>query len=129
MEIVKIKKISIKSCCILIGLLAFFWGMLAAGGVGVYNDSEQYITMHIHREPLYPLFLALFRAICGEGYLTIAAMAQGLLTAAGIWILSEYIASHFKLNIWEELLVVLLHLAPHLVTRYEIGRASCRERV
>lgn len=118
MEIVRTKKISIKSWCILIGLLAFFWGMLAAGGVGVYNDSEQYITMHIHREPLYPLFLALFRTVCGEGYLTVAAMAQGLLAAAGIWVLSGYIAAHFKLKIWEELLVILLHLAPHLVTRY-----------
>lgn len=52
------KKRRIGSWCILGGLLAFFLGMLAAWGVGVYNDSEQYIAMHIHREPLYPLFLA-----------------------------------------------------------------------
>ncbi len=118
METIKIKKISIKSWCILAGLLIFFGGMLAVCGVGVYNDSEQYITMHIHREPLYPLFLAFFRKLCGDGYLTVAAAVQGVLTAVGIWILSEYIASHFKLRIWEELIVVALHLIPHLMTRY-----------
>ena len=118
METVKLKKIPIKSWCILAGLFIFFGGMLAVCGVGVYNDSEQYITMHIHREPLYPLFLAFFRKLCGDGYLTVAAAVQGVLTAVGIWILSEYLASHFKLGIWEELIVVVLHLVPHLMTRY-----------
>ena len=80
------RKKTIKSCCILAALLLFFLGMLAACGVGVYNDSEQYITMHIHREPLYPLFLAFFRQISGEGYLTAAAAVQNILTAVGIWL-------------------------------------------
>lgn len=118
METVKDKKIPIKSWCILAGLLFFFLGMLAICGVGVYNDSEQYITMHIHREPLYPLFLAFFRKLCGDGYLTVAAAVQGVLAAAGIWILSEYLTVHFKLRLWEELAVVFLHLVPHLMTRY-----------
>ncbi len=118
MEIVRIKKISIKSWCILAGLCLFFLGALAAFGVGVYNDSEQYITMHIHREPLYPLFLAFFRKLCKEGYLTVAAAAQGILTAVAIWLLSEYITRHFKLHLWEELLVVGIQLLPHVMTRY-----------
>jgi len=118
LETVKTRKISIKSWCILGGLIVFFLGMLALCGVGVYNDSEQYIAMHIHREPLYPLFLALFRRLCGDGYLTMAAVAQNLLTAFGIWIFSEYIAAHFKLRVWEGLLVVLIQLVPHLMTRY-----------
>lgn len=118
METVKLKNISIKSWCILSGLLIFFMGMLAVCGVGVYNDSAQYITMHIHREPLYPLFLAFFRKVCGDGYLTVAAAVQGVMTAAGIWILSEYLTAYFNLGIWEELVVVALHLVPHLMTRY-----------
>ncbi|MDE6386319.1 MAG: hypothetical protein K2L82_00775 [Lachnospiraceae bacterium] len=118
MEIVRLKKIPIKSLCILAGLLFFFSGMLAAFGVGVYNDSEQYITMHIHREPLYPLFLALFRKLCGDGYLTVAAAVQGILTAAGIWFFAEYITRHFKLRLWEEILVVLIQVVPHVMTRY-----------
>lgn len=112
------EKKRIKSWCILGGLLAFFLGMLAAFGVGIYNDSEQYITMHIHREPLYPLFLAFFRMLCGEGYLTAAAAAQNIMTAFGIWVLAEYIAAYFKLRLWEELAVVFLQIVPHLMTRY-----------
>ena len=89
MEIIKKRTTSTKSWCILAALLLFFLGMLAVGGVGVYNDSEQYITMHIHREPLYPLFLAFFRVLCGDGYLSAVAAAQGVLTALGIWTLTE----------------------------------------
>lgn len=118
METVEKRTRVIKSGCILVTLLVFFLGMLAACGIGVYNDSEQYITMHIHREPLYPLFLALFRTICGDGYLTVTAVVQNVLTAAGIWLLGGYVAVHFGLRLWEELLVVLLLVVPHLMTRY-----------
>lgn len=118
MEIVKLVKSKKKSFCILIGLLIFFLGMLAAYGVGVYNDSDQYITMHIHREPLYPLFLALFRGIFGEGYLTVTAAAQNILAAVSIWVLSEYVTERFGLRLWEELIVVALQLMPHLMTKY-----------
>ena len=113
-----VRKRRIRSWCILAGLFAFFLGMFAAFGVGIYNDSEQYISMHIHREPLYPLFLAFFRTLCGEGYLTAAAVMQNILTAAGIWMFTEYLAGHFRLRLWEELIVVFLQILPHLMTRY-----------
>lgn len=118
MEIVKKKAIPIKSWCMLAGLILFFLGMLAVYGVGVYNDSEQYITMHIHREPLYPLFLAFFRRLCGAGWLPVAMAVQGILTAFGIWTLTRFLAARFGLRLWEEILLLLLQLAPHLVTRY-----------
>lgn len=118
MEIVGLKKKRIGSWCILGGLSLFFLGMLAVYGVGVYNDSEQYITMHIHREPLYPLFLAAFRTVCGDGYLVAAAAVQSLLTVFGIWMLSEYLTGHFGLRFREELVIVLLQIVPHLMTRY-----------
>lgn len=118
METLSLRKRQVKSWCILGGLLVFFLGMLAVYGVGVYNDSEQYITMHIHREPLYPLFLAFFRVLLGEEYLTVTAAIQNILTAVSIWVLAEYITAHFGLMLWEELLVVLLQLVPHLMTRY-----------
>ena len=118
MEIVGVNKDKKKALCLFAGLLAFFLGLLAVGGVGVYNDSEQYITMHIHREPLYPLYLAAFRAVCGEWYLTAAMAGQGILTAVGITALSEYLARRFGLRFWEELLLVAMQLLPHLITRY-----------
>lgn len=108
-----------KSLGILIGLLGFFLGMFAIYGVGVYNDSEQYIIMHIHREPLYPLFLALFRMFMGKSAgLTFAAAAQNLLTAFGIFFLIEYLQRKFSLNLLEEIILLLLELMPHLMTRY-----------
>ena len=118
MEIVGVNKDKKKALCLFAGLLAFFLGLLAVGGVGVYNDSEQYITMHIHREPLYPLYLAAFRAVCGEWYLTAAMAGQGIRTAVGITALSEYLARRFGLRFWEELLLVAMQLLPHLITRY-----------
>lgn len=108
-----------KSFAIFTVLLGFFLGMFAIYGVGVYNDSEQYITMHIHREPLYPLFLAFFRLIAGEdGGLVLAAIAQNVLAAFGIFFLIEYLRKKFALNRMEESALLILELMPHLVTRY-----------
>lgn len=108
-----------KSFGFLIVLLGFFLGMFAMYGVGVYNDSEQYITMHIHREPLYPLFLAFFRLIAKEdGGLVLAAIAQNVLTAFSIFFLIEYLRKKFLLNRVQEAVLLLLELMPHLVTRY-----------
>ena len=118
MEIVRLNKDRKRALCILAALLVFFMTMLAACGVGVYNDSDQYITMHIHREPLYPLFLCCFRTVIGDGYLPAAMAVQGILTALGITVLSEYLTRRFHLHFWEEVLVVLLQLLPHLMTRY-----------
>lgn len=108
-----------KSIGILIGLLFFFVGMFAVYGVGVYNDSEQYITMHIHREPLYPLFLAFFRVLAGENTgLVLAALIQNVLAAFSIFFLVEYLQRKFSLHLFEELILVILSLMPHLITRY-----------
>ena len=118
MEIIGLNRDKKRALCLFAGLLAFFWGLLAVGGVGVYNDSEQYITMHIHREPLYPLYLAAFRAVFGQENLAPAMAGQGILTALSITALTEYLTRRFGLKLWEELLVVALQLAPHLITRY-----------
>lgn len=116
METVRVTQRS--SVCLLAGLLLFFLGMFAIGGVGIYNDSEQYMTMHIHREPLYPLFLAFFRTLIGEGYLAAVAIVQNVLTAFSIYALSVYLRKHFSLTFWEELLIAGIQLLPHLMTRY-----------
>ncbi len=118
MEIVGLNRDKKRALCLFAGLLAFFLGLLAVSGVGVYNDSQQYITMHIHREPLYPLYLAAFRVVLGEGYLTVAMAGQGVLTAVGITALTEYLTRRFGLRLWEELLIVAFQLLPHLITRF-----------
>lgn len=108
-----------KSLFFFIGLLLFFLGMYAVCGIGIYNDSEQYITMHIHREPLYPLFLAFFRTIAGRNAgLTLSVIVQSILTACSIFFLIEYLCRKFSLSIPEELLLLVLEIMPHLVTKY-----------
>lgn len=108
-----------RSLLLFIGLLLFFLGFFAVYGVGVYNDSEQYIMMHIHREPLYPLFLALLRMIAGaDAGLVLAAVIQNILTACSIFFLTEYLRTKFSLSVTEELVLLVLEIMPHLVTRY-----------
>lgn len=107
------------SWLIFIGLLAYFLGMFAVYGLGVYNDSDQYIAMHIHREPFYPLYLAFFRRIAGaETGLILAVIVQSILTAISIFVLSEYLADRFLLRLSGELVVVAFLILPHLMTRY-----------
>ena len=59
--------------------LIFFLGCLCIFGTPQYNDSAQYISMHVHREPVYPLFLFLIRIIAKEHYLIVAGMLQSIL--------------------------------------------------
>ena len=107
-----------KSYLLLAALLLGFLGMLAAFGPALYNDSDQYIRMHIHREPLYPLFLWIIRGICGAGWLYAAGVIQNVLAAVSIWFFAEYLYRKFSLLLWEEILVVLLGIIPYLFTRY-----------
>lgn len=108
----------VKSGTLFLLLAALFLGMFAVFGPGVYNDSDQYIRMHIHREPLYPLFLAALRAVFGEHWLTAMGILQNLLAAGSIWLFAEYLSGKFSLYLWEEVLVVLVQLMPHLITKY-----------
>ena len=108
-----------RSWVIFIGLLIFFIGMFVVSGVGIYNDSDQYIAMHIHREPLYPLFLLLFRWCMGqEAGLAAAAVVQNVLTAISIFALTEYLADRFSLKLPDKLILTGLFVLPHLVTKY-----------
>lgn len=116
METVKAGRI--KSYTILLALLLGFLGMLAVLGPAVYNDSDQYIKMHIHREPLYPLFLWIMRSICGAGWLYPAAVVQNVLAAVSIWYFAEHLSRKFSLFLWEEAGIVLLGIVPYIFTRY-----------
>lgn len=59
--------------------LIFFLGCLCIFGTPQYNDSAQYISMHVHREPVYPLFLFMIRIIVKDHYLIVAGMLQSIL--------------------------------------------------
>ncbi|MDO4294170.1 MAG: hypothetical protein Q4C65_13210, partial [Eubacteriales bacterium] len=102
----------------------FFAGLWLFGSTGVYNDSNQYIAMHIHREPLYPFFLWICRSLFGEGeagtsitpYLEAARFLQNVLAAFSVLWLAQALRSRFCLGQWMNLAVCLLLLAPHVIT-------------
>ncbi|NBI89302.1 hypothetical protein D3Z45_01550 [Lachnospiraceae bacterium] len=108
----------IRSGVLLLLLLVVFLGMFAIFGPGIYNDSDQYINMHIHREPLYPLFLAALRVIFKDGWLTAMGILQNAFAAVSIWLFAEYMKKRFLLGLWEEMAIVLIHLMPHMITKY-----------
>ena len=95
----------------------FFAALWLLGTTGIYNDSNQYIAMHIHREPLYSFFLWIFRSLFGETkYLDIVRFLQnGLAAFSAIW-LAEGLKKRFAFGQWMEALVCLILLAPHIIT-------------
>ena len=94
-----------------------FAGLWLFGETGIYNDSNQYIAMHIHREPAYSFFLWMFRSLIGEnGYLEAVRLLQNALAAFSVLWLSEELKKQFGYGSVMELLVSLLLLSPHIIT-------------
>lgn len=95
----------------------FFAALWLFGTTGIYNDSNQYIAMHIHREPLYSFFLWIFRSLFGETkYLDIVRFLQNGLAAFSVIWLAESLKKRFDFGQWMEALVCLILLAPHIIT-------------
>lgn len=95
----------------------FFAALWVFGTTGIYNDSNQYIAMHIHREPLYAFFLWIFRSLFGETkYLDIVRFLQNGLAAFSVIWLAESLKKRFGFGQWMEALVCLILLAPHIIT-------------
>ena len=95
----------------------FFAALWLLGTTGIYNDSNQYIAMHIHREPLYSFFLWIFRSLFGETkYLDIVRFLQNGLAAFSVIWLAESLKKRFDFGQWMEALVWLILLAPHIIT-------------
>ena len=95
----------------------FFAALWLLGTTGIYNDSNQYIAMHIHREPRYSFFLWIFRSLFGETkYLDIVRFLQNGLAAFSVIWLAESLKKRFDFGQWMEALVCLILLAPHIIT-------------
>ena len=95
----------------------FFAALWLLGTTGIYNDSNQYIAMHIHREPLYSFFLWIFRSLFGETkYLDIVRFLQNGLAAFSVIWLAESLKKRFGFGQWMETLVCLILLGPHIIT-------------
>lgn len=75
-------------------MTALYLLILFSLGLGYYADSAQYVEMHFRRDPLYPIYLWLFRTLLGNGnvYLYAAAIVQLLLNCLA----SDYFARHLS---------------------------------
>ena len=105
----------------------FFAALWLLGTTGIYNDSNQYIAMHIHREPLYSFFLWIFRSLFGETkYLDIVRFLQNGLAAFSVIWLAESLKKRFDFGQWMEALVCLI--LPSLPMTWP-GRAQCMKMV
>ena len=94
----------------------FFAALWLLGTTGIYNDSNQYIAMHIHREPLYSFFLWIFRSLFGETkYLDIVRFLQNGLAAFSVIWLAESLKKRFAFGQWMEALVTPVFSASGLV--------------
>ncbi|MBQ8947053.1 MAG: hypothetical protein IJ058_09605 [Lachnospiraceae bacterium] len=107
------KKINI---LLLAVLSLFFFGLFAAFGTPIYNDSDQYIKMHVHREPVYPLFLFLLRSIIPDGYLTAASFLQSVLCIIASYRFVTYVRATFRLNLPATVITAGLVTAPYILT-------------
>lgn len=116
MEAVKAEKV--KSFFFFFIPFAIFLGLFFAYGPGIYDDSDQYINMHIHREPLYPFFLWIVRKVVGANWLIAAGIIQCFMAAVTIWLFARYIAERFCLHTWEMGIVVLLEIFPYVASRF-----------
>ncbi len=106
-----------KTFWIVLGLAGvFYFGMYLIFGVGVYNDSDQYIQMHIHREPAYSTFLWILRTLVGDGYLEVAVIIQSLIASFSTAYFVGYMSKTFSLRKGATCMVLLATLAPHIMT-------------
>lgn len=126
----------------LLGAFLSFFGVLwYAAPIGIYPDSGSYIAMQTGREPLYPLFLLVFRLIFREKdtivwlaasgqldsekavkliqewpALHTAMLVQSLFAAAACFYLVKVIRNIFHLNGLLTMLVTLASLIPYILT-------------
>lgn len=100
---------------ILMTVLAFlfFFGIGHNGSI-LEPDSYNYIECNFGREPLYPIFLLIFRTIFGEGnYLQAVWIAQSVLAVCAVVYCSLWMKRRFRLKNGVGYVVFFLLLLPY----------------
>lgn len=98
------------------------------GGGAIAPDSPTYICMSVEREPLYPIFLAVFRKLflifSSDFYLSGVIFAQSILAAISAWSVTIYFYSEMHLRKRVSMYVLCILLSIALVWRVIIGEYS-----
>ena len=106
---------------LILGLpLIMFLGCAVFLPVGIYNDTAQYISMHIHRDPLYSLFLWILRKIFfgGDYYLRIAVLLQNIFAWVSVSVLTVKFRDEYSLGKLRTAAVCAIAMLPHIVTPF-----------
>ena len=119
------KKLSRSSLLCLAGCGVFYLFFCIRYGVVLGSDSRGYIEMISAREPVYPLLLALFRGIFGEGiYLNAVIVFQSLLAAFAAWFSVERLWKRFCRMYLFRWGMYAVHAAVALLCQYAAERGS-----
>lgn len=105
-----------RSLILLLASGVFFFGLFAVFGVQINNDSKQYMTMHIHRDPGYSFFLWVFQCISQEYGLVLAVIVQTVLNAWCTADFTNYISECFGLKKFSTIVIFMMTLMPHIIT-------------
>lgn len=96
---------------------AFFVTIAICCPPGIYGDSGQYIDMHMHREPVYPLFLCLFRTIFGTTcYLSVVVWIQNIINAVVTICFLSFFSRRFLFIKFQMVVGTIVLLLPHIMT-------------
>ena len=100
-------------------LLFFAW----LDGPYLGPDSYTYIDMSLHREPVYPFFLFLFRRMCSpDTWMYWVIVVQALLTAYANYSITRFLVSRLKLSGGMGILLSGMMLGFSLLTRFLANR-------
>lgn len=117
-----------KYSCALFGIsFLFYLFFFILDGAVMCNDSPNYIDMNFSREALYPLYLALFRAIIpgsGELYLEFAVLGQCIFAAIAAFSIANYLVKELTLPKWLGFCILAMPLASSLLCRVAAKRGA-----
>ncbi len=116
------------SAFMLIFSLSFYLFFASYDGAVICVDSSGYLEMNLTREPLYPMFLALFRRLFGtvspDLYLSATVFFQSVLAAAAAWSLADFLYRELHPGKAVSLLILWIPLTVSLLCRFAARRGS-----
>ena len=93
-------------------------------GVVICVDSPTYIDMSISREPLYPMILAITRAIFGTNYLFAVVVFQSVLAGIAASSIPLFLKRERKLDLPLVMILTFVPMATSILCRFVAQRAS-----
>lgn len=111
------------TCLILLVFIVYYFLFAILDGPIIAKDSMSYILMHTSREPFYPIFLAINRALFKEDtYFGVVILLQSALWAYANFSLVDYIRKQFDFKVFFSILSILVCIVPSMFLRFFAAR-------